>query len=379
MKKIRKSLLSLLLVCAVLTGTVFLSTVSVFAASPQLNLVKGSSCFNVVWNKVPDAARYRLYFGVNCRWRRYTVLNLNEVTVYPNNTQSVQFLVDHSSLTGRSWLPYGVDGHISTPNLTTTNNYCCQVEAFDKDNNHLAWTNVGYVYLGTATISAWPSRDGVGVSWNPCKGGNNPNQFAYQIAYKYAGQSNYTYQVCSASETSFYSNGNRAATYYFQVRPCIQVNGKIVAYGYWSKTATTKPSTTGAYMTASAAGIKNLPITYGSEQRIIDNYEAGVDVNSIHVFDGSNTLVMFGHSNKTFGNVRYLEKGNYITVKGEGKTLNYQVYYKGICKINDLTLTDINTGTVIKPFHDRTSKDLYLLTCYDSMPGTDYVIKAKRI
>lgn len=375
MKNIRKSFVSLLLVCAVLTGTVFLSTVSVFAASPQLNLVKGSECFNVVWNKVPDAAKYRLYFGANCRWRRYTDLKLNEVTVYPNNTQSVQFLVNHSSLTGRSWLPYGVDGHISTPYLTTTNNYCCQVEAFDKNNNHLAWTNVGFVYLGTTVISAWPCRDGVGVSWNPAQGSN-----AYQIAFKCEGQNSYTYVDCSASDTRFYYGfANRSAKYYFQVRPCVKVKDNIVAYGYWSKTATTYPSMIGATLTASAVGINGLPVAYGATQDVIDNYAAGIYDYSSQMYDGTATLAMFGHSNKTFGNVRYLQPGNYITVKGEGKTLNYQVYYKGICKINDQTLTDINTGVQIRPFHDRTSKDLYLLTCYDGAPKTDYVIKAKRI
>lgn len=375
MKNIRKSFLSLLLVCAVLTGTVFLSTVSVFAASPQLNLVKGSKCFNVVWNKVPDAAKYRLYFGANCRWRRYTELKLNEVTVYPNNTQSVQFLVNRSSLTGRNWLPYGVDGHVSTPYLTATNNYCCQVEAFDKNNNHLAWTNVGYVYLGTTAISAWPHQTGVGVSWNTAQGSN-----AYQVAYKYAGQSTYTYTICSSNERCFYAYANRSAKYYFQVRPCVKVKDNIVAYGYWSKTATVYPSTTGAHLTASAVGINNLPITYGITQDIIDKYEAGVNVSALHLFDGTNTLAMFGHSNKTFGNIRNLQPGNYVTVKGEGKTLNYQVYYKGICRIIDGTyLIDNNTGAKIEPFGDRTSKDLYLLTCYDGAPKTDYVIKAKRI
>ena len=180
MKTIKKSILSLLMVCTILMGSLAATTVTAAAASPQLNLVRGQNCFNVVWNKVDNAAKYRLYFGANCRWRRYTDLALSDVTVYPNNTKSVQFLINSKALTGRYWAPYGEDKHISTSSIKTTESYCCQVEAFDSNNKHLAWTNVGYVYFGTTTVKAWTKPNSVGVSWNTASGSNT-----YQVAYRY--------------------------------------------------------------------------------------------------------------------------------------------------------------------------------------------------
>ena len=233
MKTIKKSILSLLMVCTILMGSLAATTVTAAAASPQLNLVRGQNCFNVVWNKVDNAAKYRLYFGANCRWRRYTDLALSDVTVYPNNTKSVQFLINSKALTGRYWAPYGQDKHISTSSLKTTENYMCQVEAFDKNNNHLAWTNVGYVYLGTATIKAWSKPNSVGVSWNNASGSNH-----YQVAYRYGSQTTYTYKLCSGSTRQYVvENPKKSVTYYFQVRPCVMVGDTIRAYGSWSKTS----------------------------------------------------------------------------------------------------------------------------------------------
>ena len=233
MKTIKKSILSLILVCTVLMGSLSAMTVSASAASPQLNLVKGQDCFNVVWNKVPNASKYRLYFGGNCRWRRYTDLKLNEVSVYPKNTQSVQFLINSKALTGRYWAPYGEDKHISTSSIKTTESYCCQVEAFDSNNKHLAWTNVGYVYFGTTTVKAWTKPNSVGVSWNTASGSNT-----YQVAYRYGSQTTYTYAICSGSERQFVVNNPvKSTTYYFQVRPCVKVGDTIRAYGGWSKTS----------------------------------------------------------------------------------------------------------------------------------------------
>ncbi len=236
MKTIKKSILSLILVCTVLMGSFSAMTLSASAAataSPQLNLVRGQNCFNVVWNKVSNASKYRLYFGGNTRWRRYTDLKLNEVSVYPKNTQSVQFLINSKALTGRSWTPYGADKHISTSSLKTTENYCCQVEAFDKNNKHLAWTNVGYVYLGATTIKAWSKPNAVGVSWNKAYGSNT-----YQVAYRYGSQTTYTYAICTDTQRQFVvNNPKKQTTYYFQVRPCVKVGGIIRAYGSWSRTS----------------------------------------------------------------------------------------------------------------------------------------------
>lgn len=243
MKTIKKSILSLLLVCTVIMGSLSAMTVSASAASPQLNLVKGQSCFNVVWNKVANASKYRLYFGANCKWRRYTDLSLSDVSVYPNNTQSVQFLVNSKALSGRYWAPYGEDKHISTSSLKTTENYCCQVQALDKNNKHLAWTNVGYVYLGTTTAKAWSKPGSVGVSWNTASGSNT-----YQVAYKYGSQSTYTYAICSGSERQFVvDNAVKSTTYYFQIRPCVKVGDSVRAYGYWSKTASVNTQFCTAY------------------------------------------------------------------------------------------------------------------------------------
>lgn len=245
MKKMKKSILSLIVVCAILANVFMFSTVSVSAASsPQLNLVKGSNCFNVVWNKVAGAVKYRLYFGAvspnGNGWRRFTVLTNSDISTYPKNTKSWQFLINSNSLKNRKWYAYGDDKNISTPSLNTRECYQCQVEALREGDKHIAWTNVGYVFLGVPqTTQKKVNSITTNVIVNSPIISEGSVKYIYEIDYR--PNSNYSYKT---SHGQIYSKNYKTITFIFKyegyrvieykVRTVVEKNGKKLAYGSWS-------------------------------------------------------------------------------------------------------------------------------------------------
>lgn len=239
----KKSILSLILIFAILSSVFAISTVSVSAASsPQLNLVRGSKCFNVVWNKVSGAVNYRLYFGAvspnGNGWRRFTVLTQGEISTHPTYTGSWQFLINSNSLRNRKWYAYGDDKNISTPSLKTTECYQCQIEALGAGDKHITWTNVSYVYLGVPQVEKYPPLQAIIVT-NPKYSEGSVN-YKYQIAYKAPNSASYTYRDIKINLKISNVSGKGIFIYdltkfNYQVRTIVEKNGKVLAYGPWTK------------------------------------------------------------------------------------------------------------------------------------------------
>lgn len=237
MKTMKKSILSLILVCAILANVFALSTVSVSAASsPRLDLVRGSDCFNVVWNKVSGAVKYRLYFGAvspnGNGWRRFTVLTQSDISTYPKNTASWQFLINSNSLSKRKWYAYGDDKNISTPSLKTTECYQCQVEALGAGDKHIAWTNVDYVFLGSPQNISNYGND-VYVDHPILSVGSVC--YIYQIAFKKSTNDTYVKESYRTYKSSSIPIPVPAGSYY-QIRIIVYKDNKMLAEGPWSKT-----------------------------------------------------------------------------------------------------------------------------------------------
>ncbi len=270
MQKTKKSILSIILICAILISSLAVSTVSVSAAaSPKLNLVnpKSSGSFDVVWNIVPNAIKYRIYFGAvgnGDGWRRFTVLNAGSCTKHPNYP-SFKFTINSSSLSGRKWYKYGQDQGTSTPKLELNWIYKCQVEALGNGDRHLAWTNVDYVCLGASMPSRETARGIYYYRKSPFfddsrtdfyfKFSTFPYNTTVQLAYKTdPSDSSYTYKDLSYSNYGpdydeygpgyyFKTSLKSKPTLVYKVRSVIKYNGKIFAYSPW-----TTPSYVSGYL-----------------------------------------------------------------------------------------------------------------------------------
>ena len=243
------------------------------AAKPKLNLVKpNSNSFDVVWNRILGAYKYRLYFGAansnNNGWRRYADIELNnsKLKAYPYNKKSVYLNIGSKVLNGGlTWVPYGDDYRISTPYLNTDQIcYKCQVAALDKNGKPYQYTNVGYL-LNFKPLSYYVDYNkvtkGKTFEFYPQliveKNGGSAN--SVDIAFKYDKQTQWTklenndfsntltdkFTYMNFVNKSLYTYDMRHNilnyTYgYFQVRPTIMDNRKVVAYGSWTKIETFK-------------------------------------------------------------------------------------------------------------------------------------------
>ena len=379
--KILSVFLVLVMMSALVINVAFVTSASSTTATPAMNLVKGTGCFNVVWNRVSSASYYRLYFGANGNWRRYTVLRPSDLSTYPKNTKSVQFLINRNSLTGRSWWKHGKDQNTATSSITAPNAYICQIQAFNRKNETIAWSKVCYIFYANTSLKAYQyGGDSVKLSWNYV-----PNAKMYQIAYRNNSKSPYKYELIKAGTTYIVYNLPNFKSYYFQVIPIYGKNGVVLAYGTWSNAAfvpngySSKNIYKAGLFTAPSIGVYNLPISLGVEQYIIDNYQIGMYYRVTDCFN-EYTIVLFGHNYKTFGKIKNLNKNDIITVQGGGNTLKYKVYYKSICRmIDDYSMCDINTNQKFAPFYDDYSKDIYLITCHDTMYNCRWLVRGKLI
>lgn len=388
-----------LFITAILSILMMITPLSAGAVkSPQMNVIRGSNGFNVVWNKVYNTRAYRLYLGVNGKWRCYTEINVTQeeqkktLTTHPVYTQSYQFFIDWNALHYRKWVPYGQEAGTPTAKIEAPNAYCCQIEAINGKKQHVVWSNVDFALYGTPTLQKTITGNNLKLNWNAIKGAN-----AYRIAHKSSSAKSYDYTLLHGTNTTsytFYGYGKPSENQMFQIQPCIVYKNAIYEYGKWSSTLTVKPTPVlspafspnyGDYvgsLTAESVGIYNAGIVLGVDQATIDNYEIGMYFCSTYVF-GDNGVTLFGHNNKKMGNIKNLKIGNIVTINDKlyNRTLKYKVYYVGECRksSDSYYLTDIHTGQIIEPFSCNNTTDLLLATCHDNLWNTDYCVRAKRI
>ncbi len=239
-KTVKNSIISLILICAIFVSAFAVSTVSTSAASaPKLNLVnpKSSGSFDVVWNIVPNAVKYRIYFGTTGGrgngWRRFTVLNASSCTKHPNYP-SFKFTINSSSLRGRTWYKYGDDQGISTPYLDNKTVYKCQVEALGDGDRHLAWTNVDYAYLAQIKEIKVERQSRVfKYSWDQVDGCD-----AYCVMVSI---NNQPYEIFDPDNPMIIYNviydqinTNIVYNYTLRVRTCKRISSNRYVYGPWT-------------------------------------------------------------------------------------------------------------------------------------------------